>query len=422
MDDYISKLPDNIQEKILAELSLKEAVRTSILSRTWKDSWTSLPNLVFPDFPFEEESTEPRLIELVDKVLRVHRGPIQKFKLVSQHACIEAIGRWMLILSTNEIEHLDLNFSRMNGKIPSCFFSCNTLKSVCLSGCSINVPLFFNGFTLLHTLCLSYFNLSEFDIEKLVSSCPLLEHLELANFFQQGCLRILAPKLTFLAINGDFQDISLEAPKLVEGSICLFEETGDYQEFSAGKDGAESNITRALGHLSNIQKLDIRGEFINYLSMGPNPENLPSMFPHLTEIYVQLMISLDEIVTALCLFENAPNLKLLHIEVCNSLFPLRVQGLQESKAILDCLFKHLEDVNVFYHRDPELLSRKAKSILEFGQLVSSTALEEFRVTALGYDIGVFEELKLLPKLSEKCKLVLLRDEESDDEEESDGDA
>ncbi|XP_078153502.1 F-box/FBD/LRR-repeat protein At1g13570-like [Carex rostrata] len=406
--DYISNLPADIKEKILIELSLKEAVRTSILSSSWKDSWTLLPNLVFPNFIREEKSTESGLIELVDKVLQVHRGPIKKFRLVSRHACNEAIGRWMLILSTNKIEHLDLFFcgdACRKGEIPSCFFSCNTLKSVFLSGFSINVPQFFNDFTLLHTLCLHHFNLSVFVIEKLVSSCPLLEHLDLSTFVQQGCLRILAPKLTFLAICGVFNDICLETPKLVEGIICLHGVIGDY-----AKDGKEINITRALGQLSNIQKLAILGKFIDHLAMGPIPKNLPPMFNHLSKLSVDLGSGWNEISAALYLFQNAPNLKQLQIKCSYFDYPPYVGDWWELKAIRDCLFKRLEVVNILLDQVSGSLNR-TKSMLEFAKLVLSTAplLEKFRVRHLKDDMVVFKELKLFPKLSEKCKIDLLLD-------------
>ncbi|KAF3329575.1 F-box/FBD/LRR-repeat protein [Carex littledalei] len=257
-NDYISNLDADIKAKILEKLSLKEVVRTSILSSTWKDSWTSIPKLVF-----EEKFKESKLITaLVDSVLVVHQGPLKKFKLVSKHACYEVIGRWMLVLSTNRIDHLNIVFNGDECKIPSRFFSCNALKFVSLSGCSINVPQSFNGFTLVHTLCLSNFNLSGFGIDKLVLSCPLLEHLELHYFFQQGCLCILAPNLNFLDIIGEFHDICLETPKLASGGISLSTDDADYREYSVAKDWKKSNITRALGLLLNIQKLQICGEFI----------------------------------------------------------------------------------------------------------------------------------------------------------------
>lgn len=95
----------------------------------------------------------------------------------------------------------------------------------------------------------------------MVSSCPLLDHLGLSYFVQRVCLRILAPNLTSLDIFGDFHDICLETPKLASGSIYLITTTGDYQKFSVARHRNESNIIRSLGRLSNIQNLDICGEF-----------------------------------------------------------------------------------------------------------------------------------------------------------------
>ena len=71
-----------------------------------------------------------------------------------------------------------------------------------------------------------------------------------------------------------------------------------------------------------IYEIIIRLEFYaffyflcKYLAMGPIPKNLPIMFNNLSEIYVELCNFPDEIATVLCLFQNAPNLKELHIQV-----------------------------------------------------------------------------------------------------------
>ena len=243
--DYITNLRADLKEKILVKLPLKEVVRTSILLSKWIDSWTLIPNLVFDENFFEENCTESGLIKLVDQVLLVHQGPIEEFTLDSDHACNEAIGRWMLILSRNGIRDLELCFHREK--------RCNI----------INVPWFFNGFPLLHTLHLSYFHMPGFGIEKLVSCCPLLEDLSLCHFVLQGCLRILSPNLTFLNIIGEFHDICLETPKLASGCFFLTANSGDYQKFSLGNDGKESNIRRALGRLANIEELDLCLNFID---------------------------------------------------------------------------------------------------------------------------------------------------------------
>lgn len=71
----------------------------------------------------------------------------------------------------------------------------------------------------------------------------------------------------------------------------------------------------------------------------------------------------------------------------------------------------------------ELPLQSSKWMLEFAKLMLSTApmLEELNVIGLGDAMVVFEELKVFPKLSVKCKIVLVEegDEESDGDEDSD---
>ncbi|XP_058724926.1 putative F-box/FBD/LRR-repeat protein At5g56810 isoform X2 [Vicia villosa] len=45
--DIISDLPVHMIGEILSYLSIREAVRTSVLSKRWRNNWHTLPNLVF---------------------------------------------------------------------------------------------------------------------------------------------------------------------------------------------------------------------------------------------------------------------------------------------------------------------------------------------------------------------------------------
>ncbi|KAL8485542.1 hypothetical protein ACS0TY_027728 [Phlomoides rotata] len=46
-EDRISELRDAILLHILCSINIKEAVQTSILSKRWKNLWTSMPDLNF---------------------------------------------------------------------------------------------------------------------------------------------------------------------------------------------------------------------------------------------------------------------------------------------------------------------------------------------------------------------------------------
>ncbi|XP_076885260.1 putative F-box/FBD/LRR-repeat protein At3g23955 [Bidens hawaiensis] len=52
-EDFISRVPDNVVTNILDRLPLQDAVRTDVLSTTWRFKWTMLSQLVF-DFDFFE--------------------------------------------------------------------------------------------------------------------------------------------------------------------------------------------------------------------------------------------------------------------------------------------------------------------------------------------------------------------------------
>ncbi|KAJ4813342.1 F-box/RNI-like/FBD-like domains-containing protein [Rhynchospora pubera] len=366
--DYISDLPAELKEKILVELPIKEVVRTSILSSKWKDFWTSIPILTF-----REGSTESKLTMLVDKVLLVHQGSILKFKFDSEHPCTEAIGQWMLNLSRNGIRDLELRFSGgERSKISSRLFSCLALERVDLSGCIINIPQDFQGFKLLRTLSLDNFDLTGISINNVVSSCPLLERLKLVHFFHEGCLRILAPNLKHLAIFGDFLDLSLQTPKLVYACICLSGEE-DYKKFNATKAGEVSNITQVLGCLHNIEELNMGGSFIDFFDDDDDDDD----------------------------GEDRP----------------QGQTFWKSKATEDRLFKCLEIVNILYVQMTELSYRRDESMLEFAELVLSTAPVLEKMNIIDYEDPTVYSTKVncLPKLPKKVDIVFVKTSDDDEQ-------
>ncbi|KAJ4786035.1 F-box/RNI-like/FBD-like domains-containing protein [Rhynchospora pubera] len=408
--DYISNLPDDLRWEILLKLPIRELVRTSILSTKWKDSWISVPSLIF-----EENSNESRLIDMVDNVLMARHNSILQFKLVSKYPCNAAISRWFLFLYANGVKDLQLNFSdNARCNIPFLFFSCHALELVNMSCCSFNVPDYFQGFKLLRTLSLQKFDLTGISIGNLVSSCSLLECLVLVDFVQQGYLHIVSSKLRELQIDGDFHDLHLETPKLVSANIYLHSvDDQSYELFSVAKAGNESNLTQALGCLHNIQKLELDGEFMQYLAMGLAPKNLPTIFNHLTQIHITIWaLDENEIATALCLFKSVPSLKVLDIQICDywDEDQPQVQTLQRSESTKYCsLFKCLEIVNIIDEGDPEFSLRGAEFILEFAEYMLTTApvLQKLNFIDFEDSMGLVRKLECIPKLSTKAEIGVI---------------
>ncbi|XP_031403582.1 F-box/FBD/LRR-repeat protein At1g13570-like [Punica granatum] len=83
--DRISCLPLDLIEMILRRLPLWEAVRTSVLSRRWRYAWTTLMEIVLDEScapsPSQYKSVTDRLVKIIDNILSLHRGPMEKFVL-----------------------------------------------------------------------------------------------------------------------------------------------------------------------------------------------------------------------------------------------------------------------------------------------------------------------------------------------------
>ncbi|GKE49717.1 F-box/FBD/LRR-repeat protein-like protein, partial [Tanacetum coccineum] len=52
-DDFISRMPDDVMSNIMDRLPLQNAVRTSVMSRSWRFKWTLLTQLMFDEYFFK---------------------------------------------------------------------------------------------------------------------------------------------------------------------------------------------------------------------------------------------------------------------------------------------------------------------------------------------------------------------------------
>ncbi|XP_051149873.1 F-box/FBD/LRR-repeat protein At1g13570-like [Andrographis paniculata] len=199
--DRVSNLPFNVTYHIIGYLPLRDAVRTSTLSKGWKYKWITIPALVF-DKKFKDSLRWCDLESLVDRILVLHRGPITKFSLkecyeVTRNAASTrnaAIDRWLLFLSyhhTHYIEDLSLSYyvhESVSHVIPSVLFALEHLTNLCLEGVRIELPWQFSGFGRLIKLKLSCVSMELDELITLLSKCPMLEcfDFELKNSFIIG--------------------------------------------------------------------------------------------------------------------------------------------------------------------------------------------------------------------------------------------
>ncbi|XP_062022448.1 F-box/FBD/LRR-repeat protein At1g13570-like [Rosa rugosa] len=296
--DRISNLPNEVIDKILSSLPLKDRARTSILSSKWRYKFAMLPRLVF-----DHQYT----CKVVDHVLLSHIGPISKFQLTQGSKDIKDIDRWILHLSRHPINELILKFSvRPRYKMPSCMFSCQDLSHLNLNNCLLKPPSAFKGFRSLQRLIIKRVTLAQDVLDNMIVCSPLLERLTLENCDGFRQLKIDAPNLQFLLCIGAFDDFSIV--NTLNLAVVRIRFTNLPVRRSSG------NLLNFFANLPQVQSLHVNWFCLNYLAASPLLEKLPKPCLHLKVLEIYMSFDgVEHVSTALCLLRSSPALETLNI-------------------------------------------------------------------------------------------------------------
>ncbi|POO03184.1 F-box domain containing protein [Trema orientale] len=247
--DRISNLPDNIIDQILSHLSIRDAVRTSLLSSKWRYKWAMLSCLVFDDssLPFSSQKhlKSNKFGSIIDRVLLLHFGPIHKFEL-SQ--------KWVVLRDHGVIDGWILHVSRNSTR--TLYSMLIQPQSIGCLLCMLKPPPTFKGFRNLKSLKLQFVNLAQYVFENLISSCPVLERLNLGKLESPTHLNINAPNLQFFNVDAFYLGINFEnTTRLTEVTISF--PFADYREYPSPAHKNSSNLLKFFDQLPHIRRLDI---------------------------------------------------------------------------------------------------------------------------------------------------------------------
>ncbi|KAG9458927.1 hypothetical protein H6P81_003435 [Aristolochia fimbriata] len=246
---------------------MEEDVRTSILSWKWRHVWASIPVPQFDDASLpacsENRQLQKRqkkkegftnrvgLISIVDLVLLLHNGPIEKFNIsvdVEDRSLV--VDKWVLSLAGRGVKDLFLDFKKMEDLyiVPSCLFLCKLLRKLSLHCCVLKPPPKFKGLCKLKALNLKDTTFTKETIESLISSCSLLEDLKLKFDYWLERVTVCAPRLILLNLWGDFGDLSV-----VNATSLAFVEINDvhFTVFCTEKDTRD--FSKSLDHLKCLK-------------------------------------------------------------------------------------------------------------------------------------------------------------------------
>ncbi|KAJ4733067.1 FBD-associated F-box protein [Rhynchospora pubera] len=324
--DRISALPEETKVFILSLLSFTDAVRTSVLSRSWRYLWTFLQHFNF-DLDFGEGpvcSTED-----LGRLLSSLRGPIfhfslQCFLLAHQSSCVQHFLD--LLFQKDGLGNLCVH---CGGTVPQVLLpSFRLLKDLDLQWIDIILPDDFAGFEQLTSLKLHSVCISQTDMQSLIDGSKKLMSIELSfeRLFtsqedaagEQPCSVIInCPLLKYLRF--DFGEVKVE-PQIISAP-CL---ENVYVSASADYDFTREEFARVgaaalkfMPDIAHVWHLSLNFEVLMCLSKVDVPRTLRVHFRQLQCLkLIGPMYYVDERMFQVlhCLIRSMPFLENLELQ------------------------------------------------------------------------------------------------------------
>ncbi|KAF5198661.1 F-box/RNI-like superfamily protein [Thalictrum thalictroides] len=114
--DMNNNLPEEVMDEILKRMHIKDAAKTSVVSKQWRHRWASIPEIVFGSDQYtwgRYIKSNSDKIKVVTDVLLLHTGIISKFELnylLDNNSY--AINRWIVYLARRtSLYHLVIAFN-----------------------------------------------------------------------------------------------------------------------------------------------------------------------------------------------------------------------------------------------------------------------------------------------------------------------
>ncbi|KAK2645512.1 hypothetical protein Ddye_020707 [Dipteronia dyeriana] len=457
--DPLMELPDGILSKIISLLPLREAIRTSILSKSCKSIWTCHSHLKFDSLNVLGSSTacinkssRLKYVQRVDELMNQRRKGLKMnsftvhFHLGNEFS--SHIDDWISCAVMKEVESIDLDLSvccsRRNcvcsSKHEHYKFDCggllaatgrkSNLKFLKLDSCIFSAPLSSNCLNSLITLELRRVSISDEMLNNLLSNCLHLETLSLLccqdlvnlnfdgsslrlKFLRiQDCLRlneieISSENVRRLEYSGPIVSFSFKhVPNLVEAFLCFTQKDR--------LSGVTYALTRLASELPQLEKLNL----LSFLSM--NVLKLPDIGPAFTNVK-ELILSIypfhdeDRLSWIAYILRTFPWLQKLQLNLFSPSFikppeeiVLNKRNDKKRRLLPECPHKHLSELemNGFYGEKHEV--ELLKYLLENSVALKALTVNPCQKVFRGFNNWVCEKESSLDMLTRKTVSKLLR--------------
>ncbi|CAH1441160.1 unnamed protein product [Lactuca virosa] len=380
-EDRINNLPEDLVDSILERVPFEDAVRTSIISKTWRYRWTEIRALVFDKtfsnkFAKNEAFGHNEFIKIINQVLTLHKGHILKFHLHIPNMSVDSfqeVDQWMLLLSRNGVRELILTSSNQRYELPSYVFYCLELTKLELENCFFKPPLEFEGFLNLEKLLLK-------DIDFGANLCGTKMNLpQLKTLSLYSCTNVY--------------NFNIKATKLRNLTVIAC---------------PDAMLATLLSNLTKIRFFYIDAQFLKMFTA----ENIPKWFPHPVNSLRHLWFGkfqfgdLDQLHGVLCLLRNSPNLKTLtmnlEMEPQADIGP--ASSILKSPNSLDYKLCRLKTVEIRYLEGsiPELLF--IKLLLAHSPSLQKFTIKPSRASNVQKRLEIAMKIMQFPRASTKAKM------------------
>ncbi|XP_031113129.1 F-box/FBD/LRR-repeat protein At1g13570-like isoform X2 [Ipomoea triloba] len=387
MDDKLINLPMDVLNCILDHLPIRDAARTSVLSRKWRYIWAGHPNLVL-DPKNIVTVTKNDFVGIGNEILLQHIGPILTFHVdisdvhMSQYPNID---RWILYLSRNGLRKLRMKNSGVSlYALPSYIFLCEELKHLALTKCIFKPPCGTTGsFHSLKQISLnqvafkpevsaSIFTASKLETLCLVK-CSGMDHL---NF--DGC----SPSLSSLVLymnHGVKLRCFMNCKSITSAKLVLPMEV-NYLGL-----GKRINLASLFEHWPLISNLFLDGYHLKLLAADSITSALPVKVDHLRDLTLYGISFTDLVPT---------------VTAGNSLV---LQYLQERSRMSEEI-NSLQALNMRYFQGSRAEMLFVKLILACCPALERVSFVDKRVEASEV-CNILKELVVFPRASRKAQII-----------------
>ncbi|KAI9124162.1 hypothetical protein K1719_005462 [Acacia pycnantha] len=199
----INDLPDNVLSNIVSLLPMKDAVRTSILSKRWEFMWTTIPELSF----IQETEDTTIFMNFIKRALSLRgSSKITEFQLKGKmDASCSVQPLFPSVAQCNvEVFRLHLDHIKEALSLPISLLNSATLTDIHIrmKGQKLMLPF------LIYLPSLKLMNLwgitipNQYSAQNLFSGCPVLENLQIVDcsWLNVKAVKVLSSKLQKLRI------------------------------------------------------------------------------------------------------------------------------------------------------------------------------------------------------------------------------